>query len=222
MKIFYVPAKQQVRISTQFAKDFSKRIPKNIGLVSTIQFSYLIPELANILKSEGKNIFVYGKGQVLGCNFDSVIKIQDKVDAFIYLGSGKFHPLQFSLKLKQKKQIFLFNPVIEQFTEFDWKDTEKIKLQKKALQVKFLSSNKIGILVSTKPGQSKLKEALELKSKLEKKGKKTYLFIMDNFISDQLENWQDLTWINTACPGLAQDFNLLNFSDILDSTPERV
>jgi 2-(3-amino-3-carboxypropyl)histidine synthase len=60
------------------------------------------------------------------------------------------------------------------------------------------------MLVSTKPGQNKLSEAVETKEKLEKKGKKVFIFIFDELQIDSLINFPDIdSWINTACPRIA-------------------
>ena len=147
------------------------------------------------------------KGQILGCRVEAATKLENKVDAFLYIGSGKFHPLAVALKLKKQKPIFIFNPLSEQFFKLENKEIEKYKARKKGQKIKFLSARKVGILVSIKPGQNKLKQAQILKKKLEKQNKKAYIFLFDNFQPEQLENWPEIDcWVNTACPGLNLDY----------------
>ena len=89
-------------------------------------------------------------------------------------------------------------------------------LVKKAKILKFLSSKEIGIIVSTKLYQNRLKEALVLKDKIEKLGKKALLFICDNVSIQETENFSLPVYINTACPGLDKDnYKILNYIDIL-------
>ncbi|MFA5084489.1 MAG: diphthamide synthesis protein, partial [Candidatus Paceibacterota bacterium] len=72
-----------------------------------------------------------------------------------------------------------------------------------------------GILVSTKPGQNKTKQALALKKKLEHEGKKAYIFSFDNFDINQLENFPEIKcWINTMCPGLSREQPFVWIGDI--------
>ena len=79
-------------------------LPKNIGLATTVQFLGSVDEIKQHLESSGKNIFVdkvrqkYG-GQLLGCDIGSAGKIKDSVDAFLYIGTGIFHPLALHFKL---------------------------------------------------------------------------------------------------------------------------
>ncbi|MEM1535897.1 MAG: diphthamide synthesis protein [Candidatus Pacearchaeota archaeon] len=210
MKILYIPARQKIFISKETIEEIAKKLPKKVGLVTTIQFSHLLKKFYFIFKEKGKKVFVYREGIILGCKLDAALKLQDKVSCFLYIGSGNFHPMLLALSLK--KPIFVFNPNSSQFYKLDQEEINKIKARQKAAYVKFLSSDKKGILVSIKPGQLKLREALEIKKRLEKKGGKVYLFLMDNFVPEQLENWPDLAWLNTACPGLNLENHLLDYN----------
>ncbi len=214
MKILFVPSENRVSVSKEVIRSLANKLPKKIGLISTIQFNHLLDSFKSILSLENKTILINNKGIILGCDVSSALNIQDKVDAFLYIGSGFFHPSQVALKLKTKKTVFLFNPLNEQFSELDYKEIEKIKSRQKTAKIRYLSSDKLGILVSIKPGQNQIYKALKIKEYLEKKGKEVYLFLMDNFDQNQLENWPDLAWINTSCPGISQDALFLNSDNL--------
>ncbi len=80
--------------------------------------------------------------------------------------------------------------------------------------MKFLNSEKVGILISTKPGQENLKKALSLKSN-NLNGKKFYLFLGNELPSSDFENFAGITsWINTACPRLDFDSSVMNMSEL--------
>ena len=80
--------------------------------------------------------------------------------------------------------------------------------------MKFLSSKNIGILVSIKPGQYNLKKAFALKKKL--RDKKCYIFLSDNIGAEQLENFPFIEcWVNTACPRIADNLNVVNISELV-------
>src|SRR3989339_534122 len=79
-----------------------------------------------------------------------------------------------------------------------FKDIAFEKKNQKASYVRYLSAKNIGILVSTKPGQENLKQALDFKNNL--KDKKGYLFIANNLNTNEFENFNIDSWVNTACP----------------------
>lgn len=205
MKVLNLHAKALVDI--KLPEDKIKDLPEKIGLVTTIQHL----DKLNSVKSQLKNA-VKG-GQVLGCNTSSAEKINDKVEAFLFIGSGQFHPI--AIALKTKKPVFCLNPFTKELKQIDKDEIEKYQKKQKASLTKFLSSNRIGILVSTKPGQYNMKKALELKNKADKD---YYIFQFDTLNPLELENFNFIEcWVNTACPRIADEkVNIINISDIPD------
>jgi 2-(3-amino-3-carboxypropyl)histidine synthase len=191
-----------------------KELSEKIGLVSTVQFSELLPGIKKELEGLGKQVSVSGDGAILGCNAINADRISDSVDCFVYVGDGKFHPLQMALQLREKKRIYMLNPKSQNITELNWKEVEDFKKRREIIKAMAMSADKIGLLISTKPGQLNLANALKFKEKFEQEqGKKAYLFLMDNFDENQIENWPKLTYVNTACPGLALDKKFANIRD---------
>ena len=78
--------------------------------------------------------------------------------------------------------------------------------------MKYLNADKVGILISTKPGQQNLKKAIEFKKHL--KNKTSYLFIANNINPNEFENFGILSWVNTACPKLDFDLPIINIRDL--------
>ena len=194
------------------------KLPKKLGLVTTTQFLGKIDEIKNYLKNNGKEVFTdegkqRNEGQLLGCDVGAATKIQDKIDAFLYIGSGEFHPL--GVALNTKKEVFTFNPVSSVFLKLDEKEIEKYKKSKKARYVKFLYANNIGIMVTVKPGQYSYNKAKEIKKKLEEKGKKCFIFVFDTLDAREMENFPFIDfWVNTACPRIADDKDKRNVIDM--------
>ena len=194
------------------------KLPKKLGLVTTTQFLGKIEEVKSYLENNGKEIFIdegnqRNQGQLLGCDVGAATKIQDKIDAFLYIGSGEFHPL--GVALNTKKEVFTFNPVSGIFSKLDEKEIEKYKRSKKANYVKFLHADNIGIMVTIKPGQYSYKQAKEIKEKLEKMGKKCFIFVFDVLDANEMENFPFIDfWINTACPRIADDRDKKNVIDM--------
>jgi len=78
-------------------------------------------------------------------------------------------------------------------------------LQKqKGAYLKFLDSDEIGIIISTKPGQNYYKEALALKDKY--KEKNFYYLIFNTINFNDLENFPFIDcFVNAACPRIGFD-----------------
>lgn len=220
MKLLFIPSQAKIQVSSERFSSESRKLPSKLGLVSTVQYGSCLKQIRSLLAQQGKKGFI-GKskglnleeGQILGCNTEAAIQVQDKVDAFLYVGSGKFHPL--AIALTTNKPVFIFNPETAQIAKLDETEISRAKAMKKTQQIKFLSTGSFGILVSTKPGQNKLRQAFKLKEKLEKQKKKAYIFLSDTFDINQLENFPDIEcWINTMCPGLSREQPFVWIDDI--------
>lgn len=210
MKQLFIEAKYRGKIKV---KNVDK-LPKNIGLATTVQFLDQLYDVKKQLK--GKKAFL-GKGkqkykaQILGCDVSSAEKIKNSVDAFLYIGTGQFHPIALGLL---GKDVYVLNPFDGKISKLDKKKIENYKKRKKGAMIKFLSGKNIGVLISTKLGQKYPLKQLEF---LEKryKDKKFYFFITDNIDFNQLKNFPFIdSWINTACPRLEEDFSLVNILEL--------
>ncbi|MBI2523013.1 diphthamide synthesis protein [Candidatus Woesearchaeota archaeon] len=194
------------------------KLPKKLGLVTTTQFLGKIDEIKNYLKKNGKEVFINegkqrNEGQLLGCDVGAATKMQNNIDAFLYIGSGEFHPL--GVVLNTKKEVFIFNPVSGVFLKLDEKEVEKYKKLKKARYVKLLHADSIGIMVTIKPGQYSYNKAKQIKKKLEEKGKKCFIFVFDTLDAREMENFPFIDfWVNTACPRIADDKDKRNVIDM--------
>jgi 2-(3-amino-3-carboxypropyl)histidine synthase len=199
MKILHIEARTNVDI-TQVIKKV--KFKGKLGLLTTIQ---LVGQLKNIQKLLPNSII---GGQILGCNASLAKNIDNKVDAFLYIGSGEFHPLE--VALETSKPVFWANPFTNEVKEIPKADIEKRKKRMKGAYLKFLTSKKIGILVSTKEGQNQIKKAKAFQKTLKDKDSYIFLFNTLNFID--LENFPDIDcWINTACSRIAiEDYKKFN------------
>jgi len=203
MKILHIHAKSKADV--KLTETAINALPAKLGVVTTIQHLHKLDEVISQLKKAVKG------GQVLGCNVDSAKQISDKVDAFLFVGSGEFHPI--AIALETGKPVYKWNPLTQQLSVVKDEDIDKYKKKRKAALAKFLSSNKIGILVSTKHGQSNLDKALELAGK---KDKEYYLFAFDTLNPSDLENFPFIeVWVNTACPRIADEkANIINIDEL--------
>lgn len=215
MKTLFIEAKYSGKINLN--KIPINKLPNKIGLVSSVQFVDYLQKIKNHLKKNKKKIFLEKgkqkyKGQILGCDITSAEKIKKKIDSFLYIGDGRFHPL--GVALKTNKKVYTFNPIGNVFSEINEKEIQKIKKNKKIKLIKFLSSDTVGILVSLKPKQFNLKKALEVKKRF--KDKNFNIFLFDTLNINDLENFPFIqSWINTACPRISDEkTNIINVEDL--------
>jgi len=186
-------------------KDFEK-----IGLVATVQFLDLFPQVKMVLEKAGKVVLIskprfhaVKTGQILGCDTSAV---PEDADAILYIGTGEFHPLG----INAEKPIFVLNPFTGAVQRISEKDIRKMQLQQQARVVIFNDAKNVGILVTTKPGQYEVQsKSADLKKKIDALGKKTFVFITDCLSPHELENFPQIdVWVNTACPRIVDDIKL--------------
>jgi 2-(3-amino-3-carboxypropyl)histidine synthase len=205
METMFIEARSELGIIPS-KKDLDA-LPKHIGLFTTVQHVHRIAELKKVLEAAGKKVYLLRgahsryEGQALGCDLFS-LKPDRNIEAFLYVGTGEFHPKE--LLLLQKKPVFIYNPESKKFYQLDNREIAAIERQRKAAYTKFLSSTKIGVLVTTKPGQQNLAAALKLRKKY--KGKEFFFLIADTFDFGSLLNFPFIEcYINTACPRIGYD-----------------
>ncbi len=179
---------------------------RRIGLVTTTQHLHLLDEITDFLEKNGKEVLTREgvgttKGQVLGCNFSAIKNID--ADAFLYIGSGNFHPL--GIKLFTNKLVVVADPYLGEAREID-DFADRILRIRSARIAKAMDADRFGIIVSSKKGQSRLELARSLKNMLNKEGKEGYILFLDDVSPDLLLPFMDLdAFVMTACPRIAID-----------------
>jgi diphthamide biosynthesis enzyme Dph1/Dph2-like protein len=190
MKILFIPAKSKAKVNSRRILELSKNLPKKIAIVYSIQFKDIALEVKEIL-SKTNNIVLFT--QILGCS-----KPKINAEAILLIGSGKFHAV--SLAYETNLPVFVLQK--DSLEQISKSDLEIIEKKNKSAYLRYLNADKIGILVSAKPGQNQLKKAMDFKKKTDKK---SYLFLCNNINSNEFQNFQMDSWVNTACPRLDMD-----------------
>ena len=209
VKVLFLEAPYSGKVELcQDTLSYIKRYQK-IGLYSAIKFcnnlNLVKKQLQNlgitIISSQAKRTGC--ESQLLGCDSakDS-LNTDEEVDAFLYIGDGKFHPL--ALAYGQDKEIMCDDPIGKKLTLITKEDVAANLRRAKGSLVKFLSSQNIGVVITIKPGQEYYRSSLKLESIYP--DKKFYYFIDNNISFNQLENFPFIDmWINTACPRIGTD-----------------
>ncbi|MDY0224954.1 MAG: diphthamide biosynthesis enzyme Dph2 [Candidatus Methanomethylophilaceae archaeon] len=184
-------------------------IPQNIGLLATVQYVNLIPKAKEILEGMGKKVFVGTgdkricyPGQVLGCNCSTATAIENKVDAFLFLGEGDFHPLAAAFGVK--KPLIVLNPLTGEIRSVD--DIRDRILRKRFAAIESsLDAESFLVIVCGKVGQNRSIVADDIIIKLKAAGKKVYKVMLDEITPTSLISYQVDAYVNTACPRIAMD-----------------
>ena len=209
---FFVNSKSSIDISKIVEKAIPQLKGKKIGLVSTAQHVHILDSVGKTLEKNGFQYLlekgderIYSKGQILGCNFSSAKIIKDKVDCFLYIGSGNFHPL--GLLLSTNKPVIVCDPFSNEIRKDEIEELKDMVLrQRYGAIARSKDANTFGIIIGYKKGQQRKNLANELIEKIKSKNKYAYIFTSNLLIPTNLESYRDIDcFVSTACPRIAID-----------------
>lgn len=182
---------------------------KTISLLTDSQHLHRIEGVKKIFEEHGYNVVIgRGKGQlrdaqVFGCEFYPAYNLQNKIEAYIFLGQSMFHSA--SIAISTDKPTFMLDPYYQEYTQVN----EFARgLQKRAILsiYKALDSEKIGLIIGLKEGQFSHIRALELKKELVKMGKKVQMIALTEITNDRIQIFKGIdAFIQVACPRIATD-----------------
>jgi 2-(3-amino-3-carboxypropyl)histidine synthase len=182
---------------------------QKIGLTTTIQHVQTLDDIRGILLRAGKTVMIGDAGrlncpgQVIGCDYSNAKSIAKDVEAFLFIGGGRFHAL--GVALSTSKPAIVADPYEKRAYSVD-KEAEKIIKQRWASIEAAVKAKNFAVLIGLKPGQKRLEEALSMKEKLEEHGKATYLFSVREFTPEVLMEFPTVeAYVNTACPRISLD-----------------
>lgn len=184
------------------------RLPSPVGVLTTVQHRHKLDEVRAYLEGRGITALVgEGRGrsryagQVLGCSFSPAKAIADRVEAFLYLGTGDFHPL--GVTLATGKPVFALDPLLREMRGMEEKK-ESFLRRRYASVAKAKDAKSFGVVVGEKMGQRRLKLAMKIKEKLEEKGREAYLISAREITPENFIYFRRLgALVNTACPRIA-------------------
>jgi 2-(3-amino-3-carboxypropyl)histidine synthase len=180
-----------------------------IGLFSTIQYLGSL-EKAKAFLEKGNKKAVIAKpkkrrlkpGQILGCDYSAAESVAGEVDCFLFIGSGRFHPL--GLVAMTNKPVFFLDIERKDMTEIS-RERRKLEIKRRLRIEKAKGLTNFMIFVSTKPGQTNMKLAEELKNILLKRGKRTFIVTADALTPEKIMGIPADAIVNTACPRIYDD-----------------
>jgi 2-(3-amino-3-carboxypropyl)histidine synthase len=206
--ILYVEAHTSIDIAPKI-EAISDILPDTVGLLATVQYVEMLPIAKKIIESSGKvaiigtgDVRIFHPGQVLGCNCSSALSVQDKVDAYLFLGEGDFHPLAAAFGVEKK--LLILNPVTGELRSVD--DVRDRILRKRFAAIENSKNAKdFVVIVCGKVGQNRMSDAKDICSKLRENGRNAYMVMMDEITPDSLMPFPADAYVCTACPRVAMD-----------------
>jgi 2-(3-amino-3-carboxypropyl)histidine synthase len=208
--VVYVEARAKISIKKALAEALAYLGSwSEIGLVTTVQHVHQLDEAKNILRNAGKTVFVGDvdsvkyPGQVIGCDFSNARSVSAKVEVYLFVGGGRFHAMGVALATGKptiiadpyEKRAYPIQDEVRSVIRQRWANISEAKCAKS-----------FGVLISLKSGQMRLKDAIEIKEKLEQNGLKATLFAIREVTSAALMQFPGIdAFVNTACPRLSLD-----------------
>lgn len=206
----YIEAKASIGIkdavnqAVPFLKDW-----KSLGLATTVQHVDMLSEARELLIKTGKSVAIgdTGKlkyaGQVIGCNYSNAKAITKDVEAFLFIGGGKFHAI--GLALATAKPVIVADPYEKRAYAIDG-EVQRIMKQRWATIHEAKKAEKFGVLIGLKSRQEKFDRALQIKEKLEKKERRATLLALREMTPETLMQFPTVeAFVNTACPRISLD-----------------
>lgn len=212
------PYSGEVKLSADTLNYLKKKKYHKVALYASVQFCNNLEKVKKQIEKENISIITskpdrtHVTSQLLGCdNYHSSLNLAEKelqeIDAYLYVGDGKFHPLALVYAQKDSKimkEIICNDPLSRKMTIMNIEDI-KAKLRKyRGALLRFFSAKNVGVIITIKPGQEHLRPSFFLEKKFP--DKKFFYFIDDTVSFNQLENFPFIdVWVNTACPRIGFD-----------------
>ena len=180
-----------------------------IGLATTVQHVQALAHAREILVRAGKTVVIGDagrmnySGQVSGCDYSNVRSIANDVEAFLFIGGGRFHAL--GIALSTSKPTIIADPYEKRAYSIDG-EAQKILKQRWACIAEAEHAKTLGVIVGLKPGQKRLDCALKIKEIAEKNGKAAFLLAIREILPESLMEFPTVdAYVNTACPRISLD-----------------
>jgi 2-(3-amino-3-carboxypropyl)histidine synthase len=187
-------------------------LPPRLGLVASVQHLDLVDPLVRSLTERGFQVHI-GQGgprlrypaQALGCNYTTAEAVAGDVDAFLFLGTGRFHPL--GLAFAVDRPVWSLDPL--QSTLEPPIDRAALIRRRQLLVASVRDARRWGVLVSSFAGQHRPSMAQSLVRHAEARGREAHLLTFDRLDPRDLEGRDLDAYVNTACPRIALDDSAL-------------
>ena len=208
--VYYLPYREDREIIPVLEEHMEEIEEETLGLVGVTQYMHKAEEARELLEDNGYEVVdgttglrTTEPGQVLGCDAGAAHNIAEKVDAFVFLGSGHFHPSQVS---ETGKRVYVIDPYEEHIWVEPANSLDDETRAEHARVIKHKDKKKWGIVTSSKKGQNYMKAVEIAKEKLEEHGKDVYIFVEDRIFESDYKGYDIDIYVNCACPRMTKDW----------------
>jgi len=216
----YVEARATVTVAEVISKAVQLLSKYNkIGLATTVQHVQTLDEVREILVRAGKTVVVGDAGrvnyagQVIGCDYSNVKSVANDVEAFLFVGGGRFHAL--GVALSTSKPTIIADPY-EKIAYSINEEAQKVLKQRWACVEEASHATNFGVLLGLKLGQKRLDAASKIKEIAEKNGKAVFLFAVREISPEALMEFPSVdAYVNTACPRISLEAPAKFFKPVL-------
>jgi 2-(3-amino-3-carboxypropyl)histidine synthase len=206
---YFVEMRQEGKEASALANDLARStLPRRLGLVCSIQHLDLLPALARELEARGftPRIGRGGRrlryaGQALGCNYTGAEEVEADVDGYLFLGTGRFHPL--GLAYAVTRPVWAMDPLSGELSEP--LDREGMIRRRLLTIAQAAGARRWGILASSFDGQNRQGMAFALKARAEARGREADILVFDRLDPRDLLGRALDAYVSTACPRIALD-----------------
>ncbi|MGB0651804.1 MAG: diphthamide biosynthesis enzyme Dph2 [Thermoplasmatota archaeon] len=212
VQVYFVPAHSSHDITEVVERACREHLPEGttkLGLCTTAQHAHKLEEAAELVRGFGLEPVIRSgdartalPGQLLGCNVMAATAAMD-ADAFLFVGSGDFHPL--ALALETQKPIIAADPYHGIVANLETAKHRILKQRYAAIgQAK--EAQTFGIVVSTKGGQMRFQLAQKMLQKLRAHGKEGTIIQNKQISPGDLLYFRHLdAFVGVACPRVPID-----------------
>ncbi|MCD6312567.1 MAG: diphthamide biosynthesis enzyme Dph2 [Thaumarchaeota archaeon] len=179
---------------------------RRIGVGATIQWQGSLSLVREKLEEYGVEALTGSpipplryEGQVLGCGYEPLLRLSREVECHLIIGS-RFHGL--GLALQTEKPVYSLDPELRRLDDLS-AEVKKLLRSRYGYIEMFREAERIGVVVSVKPGQYRMGAAVKLREALRKAGKRAEILIMDDVEVNLLRDSGFEGFVNTACPRLS-------------------
>jgi len=214
VKVVYVPAVSRLEIPEivleSLAEALRERGIRRVGMSTTSQHVEQAREVSRFLAERGFRVApsrsmppYFSDSQSLGCDYSMQRGL--RVDGFVYVGGGVFHPL--GLYLATLKPVVKVDPYESKVSDLTW-EGEKLYRARLFRVSQAFEARTWAVIVGLKTGQYRPWLVSSLRRELERRRRRYYMVASENLDRDSLASIDSPSidaFVVTSCPRLPTD-----------------
>ena len=179
-----------------------------VGVLTTSTHAGELSEVMRLLKVAGMEPLTAPgnrtgrKAVVLGCDLGAARKISKKVNTFLFIGSGAFHPV--GAELATGKQVIGADPYEGKARTFTEERDRLLRMRFAAIELA-RDANVFGVMLCLYPGQMRKRMAVSIRKMLRDGGKEATLLAARRFDPEMVAHLGLEALVSTCCSRIALD-----------------